>query len=168
MAASDPLQLKMTPGGFRCMRLMTLQYCKALCDVKCSQIEGNVGKFSHIELNQIHFLTVYSDLQLLLAKQKWQLVKLQEQNSHNNKMTVMMGLYTFSLIIQPFKHISERLSQFYIKSFKAFGIISPDLLAYRSKIRPSINRFYIPVQWRPKNYSVLTDLKKISNQFAVH
>ena len=37
-------------GGFRCMLLKTL-YCKALCDVKFSQIEGNGSKFRHKELS---------------------------------------------------------------------------------------------------------------------
>ena len=27
------------------------RYCKALCDLKCSQIEGNGGKFRHIEIS---------------------------------------------------------------------------------------------------------------------
>ena len=39
-------------GGFRCMGLKTL-YCKALCDVKFCQIEGNGRKFRHIELSNI-------------------------------------------------------------------------------------------------------------------
>ena len=34
-------------GGFICIWLPL--YCKALCDVKFCQIEGNGGKFRHIE-----------------------------------------------------------------------------------------------------------------------
>ena len=52
---------KSVVGGFRCM----WRYCKALCNVKFSQIEGNGQKFSHIERSNgvimVGFLTVWAE-----------------------------------------------------------------------------------------------------------
>ena len=42
-------------GGFLCI----WRYCKALCDVKFSQIERNCRKIHHIERHQLNFQTVH-------------------------------------------------------------------------------------------------------------